>query len=95
MSKEDVHEIQKKLETYYGWQRGLSLICRIQCIKEHTVIARTVEILEKWNCSTENITLLKGATATACVPCCACVQHSTYWAHHNIVQYQNHTCVLC
>ena len=63
MSKEDVDEVQKEWETY-GWQRGLSVICRIQCIKEHTVIARTMETFEKWNCSTEDTTFLKGGKAT-------------------------------
>ena len=63
MSKEDVYEVQKKWETY-DWQKRLSLICRLQCIKEHTVIARTVEILEKCGCTTKDITLLKGGKAT-------------------------------
>ena len=63
MSKEDVREVQKKWKTY-GWQRGLSLICSIQCTKEHTVIARTVEILEKCGCTTKDTTVLKGGKAT-------------------------------
>ena len=63
MSKEDVHEVQKKWMTY-GWQGGLSLICRLQCTKEPTVIARTVEILEKYGYTTEDITVLKGGKAT-------------------------------
>ena len=66
MSKEDVHEVQKKWDTY-GWQGGLRrlrLICRLQCTKEHTVIARTVEILEKCRYTTEDTTVLKGGKAT-------------------------------
>ena len=63
MTKEDVHKVQKKWVTY-SWQRGLSLICRIQCTKEHTVIARTVEILEKCGCTTKDTTILKGGKAT-------------------------------
>ena len=59
MSKEDVHEVQKKWITY-DCQRGLSHICRLQCTKEPTVIARTVEILEKCGCTTEDTTVLKG-----------------------------------
>ena len=50
---------------YYDWQRGLSVICRIQCTKEPTVIARTVEILEKCGCTTEVTKVLKGGKATA------------------------------
>ena len=63
MSKEDVHEVQKKWMTC-GGQKGLSLICKIQCIKEHTVIARTAEILEKYGYTAEDITVLKGGKAT-------------------------------
>ena len=63
MPKEDVHEVQKKWITY-GWESGVSLICRLQCTKEHTVIARTVEILEKCGCTTKDTTVLKGGKAT-------------------------------
>ena len=63
MTKEDVHEAQKKWKTY-DWRKELSLICRIQCTKEHTVIARTVEIFEKCGCTTEDTTILKGGKAT-------------------------------
>ena len=63
MSKEDVHEVRKEWETY-GWQRGLVLIFSIQCTKEPTVIARTVEIFEKCGCTTEHTTVLKGGKAT-------------------------------
>ena len=63
MSKEDVQDLQKEWETY-GGQNGLSLICRFQCTKEPTVIARTVEILEKCGCTTEDTTVLKGGKAT-------------------------------
>ena len=63
MSKEDVHEVQKEWETY-DWQRGLSLICRLQCTKEPTVIARTVKIVEKCGCTTIDTTVLKGGKAT-------------------------------
>ena len=63
MSKEDVHEVQKKWETY-DWQRGLSVICRLQCTKEPTVIARTLEILEECSCTTEDAKVLKGGKAT-------------------------------
>ena len=62
MTKEDVLEVQKEWETY-DWQRGLSLICRIQCTKEHAVIARTVEILKKCGCTTEDATILRGGKA--------------------------------
>ena len=63
MSKEDIHEVQKKWETY-DWQSGLSLLCRLQCIKEPTMIARTVEILEKCGCTTEDSRILMGGKAT-------------------------------
>ena len=63
VSKEDVQDVQKGWVTY-NWQRGLSLICRLQCNKAHTVIARTVEILEKCGCTTEDTTVLKGEKAT-------------------------------
>ena len=63
MSEEDVHEVQKEWETY-GWERGLSLICRLQCTKEHTVIARTVEISDKCGCTTKDTTVLKGGKST-------------------------------
>ena len=63
MSKEDVRDVQKKWETYDG-QSGLSLICGIQCTKEPTVIARTVEIMEKCGCTTQDTTVLKGGKAT-------------------------------
>ena len=63
MSTPDIHKVQNEVETY-GWQGGLSLICRLQCTKEHTVIARTVEILEKCDCTTEDTTVLKGGKAT-------------------------------
>ena len=63
MSEEDVRDVQKERETY-GWQRGLSFICRLQSTKEHTVVARTVEILEKCGCTTEDTTVLKGGKAT-------------------------------
>ena len=63
MSKEDVHEVKKKWKTY-GLQRGSSLISRFQCTKEPTVIARTVEILEKCGYTTEDTTVLKGGKAT-------------------------------
>ena len=62
MSKEDVHEVQKEVETY-DWQRGLHLMCRIQCIKEPTVIARTVEILVRFSLTNEEdseLTILRG-----------------------------------
>ena len=65
MSKEDVRDVRKEWRIY-GWRRGLSLICRLQCTKEHTVIARTVEILEKCGCTTEDTTVLKGEKATVC-----------------------------
>ena len=70
MSEEDVHEVQKKWMRY-GWQGGLSHICRLQCTKEPTVIARTVEIFENSGCTTEDTTILKGGK---CVQCRACVQ---------------------
>ena len=54
MSKEDVHDVQKEWEIY-DWQRGLSLIRRIQCIKEPTVLARTEEIFEKCGCTTNEV----------------------------------------
>ena len=63
MSTPDIHEVQNEVVTY-GWQRGLVLICRIQCTKEPTVIARTVEILEKCGCTTQDTTVLKGGKAT-------------------------------
>ena len=63
MSEEDVCDVQKKWLTY-DWQKGLSLICRIQCTKEHTVIARTVDILEKCGYTTEATAVLKGGKAT-------------------------------
>ena len=63
MSKEDFHEVKKEWETY-NWQEGLSLICSIQCIKEHTVMERTVEILEKCGWTTKDTTVLKGGKAT-------------------------------
>ena len=63
MSEEDVRDVQKKWDTY-DWQRQLSLICRLQCTKEPTVIARTVEILEKCGYTTEGIIVLKGGKAT-------------------------------
>ena len=63
MSEEDVHDVQKEWETY-GWQKQLSIICRLQCIKEHTVIARTVEILDEYGCTTKDTTVLKGGKAT-------------------------------
>ena len=63
MSKVDIHEVQEEVETY-GWQRGLHLICRLQCTKEPTVIARTVKILEKCSCTTEDTTVLKGGKTT-------------------------------
>ena len=66
VSKDDVQDVQKEWETY-DWQRGLSLICRLQCIKEHTVIARTVEILEKCACTVTDITILKGDCVCVCV----------------------------
>ena len=63
MSKDDVHEVQEEVETF-DCQEGLSLICRIQCIKEPTVIARTVEILKKYGCTNEDTPVLKGGKAT-------------------------------
>ena len=65
VSKEDVCEVQKKWEIH-DWQRRLNLICRIQCTKEHTVIVRTVEILERCGCTTvtEGTKVLKGEKAT-------------------------------
>ena len=63
MSEEDVRDVQKKWLTY-DWQKGLSLICSIQCTKEPTVIARTVDILEKCGCTTEATAVLKGEKAT-------------------------------
>ena len=63
MSKEDVRDVQKKWKTY-GWQEQLEVICRLQCTKEPTAIARTVEIMEKCGCTTENTTVLKGEKAT-------------------------------
>ena len=62
MTEEDVHEVQKEWETY-DWQRELSVICRIQCTKRHTVIARTVEIFEKCGCTTKDTKVLKGGKA--------------------------------
>ena len=59
----DDEDVQKEWETY-GLRRGLSLICSIQYTKEHTVIARTVEILEKCGCTTKDTTVLKGGKAT-------------------------------
>ena len=63
MSKDDVHEVQKGWKAY-GGQKQLGVICRLQCTKEHTVIARTVEIMEKCGCTTEDTTVLKGGKAT-------------------------------
>ena len=63
MTKEDVHEVQKEWEIY-DWHGGLNLICRIHCTKEHTVIARTVEIFEKCGCTTGDTIILKGGKAT-------------------------------
>ena len=73
MSKEDVHEVQKKWMTY-DWQGRLSLICSIQCTKEPTVIARTEEILKKCGCATnrfEKLSKFEGGKFFSCV--CVCV----------------------
>ena len=80
MFKEDIHKVQKEWETY-DWQGGVSLICKNQCIKEHTVIARTVEILETWNCSTEDTLILKGRKATVYHVVHIYMQDSTYCTH--------------
>ena len=75
MSKEDVQDVQKGWETY-GWQGGLSLICRLQCTKEPTVIARTVEILNKYDMATnrlEELRRLRGRKIISGVCVCVCV----------------------
>ena len=74
MSTPDIHRVQEKVETY-GWQRGLNLICRIQCTKEPTVIARTVEIFEKCGCNTEDTVVLKGGKLLCTMSCMCTVQY--------------------
>ena len=68
MSKEDVYEVQKLLDAY-SQRIGIKGICRIQCVKDHTVIVRTVDILRKYGCTTENVAVLKGETTTAHATC--------------------------
>ena len=82
MSKEDLHKVQKEWETN-NWQRGLSLICRIQCTKDPTVIARTVEILEKCGCATdERVKELRkfegGRFCRVCICVCVCFLQGTF-----------------
>ena len=83
MTKEDVHEVQKKWESYV-WQRRLSLICRIQCIKEHTVIARTVEILDQYARTVTVITILKGDCVLSLLGNFVCATVHTYYTHIRI-----------
>ena len=59
MSKEDIHKVQKKWKAY-TWNSVVSTICSIQSAKEHAVIARTVDILEKCGFTGEDIAALKG-----------------------------------
>ena len=87
MSEQDVHEVQKEWQTY-NWSRGLILICRLQCTKEHTVITRTVEILEKCGCTTvtEGTKILKGGKATVCnVMHVYSTVHTVHVYHINLV----------
>ena len=80
MSKEDVQDVQKEWKAY-GWPGALRLICRIQCTKEHTVIARTVEILEKCGYTTEDITVLKGGKTILYTMSCMCTVQYIYTVH--------------
>ena len=63
MSKEDIHKVQKNWDTR-GWISGLSILCAIQSVKEHTVITRTVQIFEKYGFTGEGIAILKGVETT-------------------------------
>ena len=67
---EEFPEVQKD---YYDWQRGLSLVCRIQCTKEDTVIARTVEIFEKCGCTTNEVKDLSRFRGGKFHSCCVCM----------------------
>ena len=60
MSKKDIEDY--RWEFLKSKRHFNELVCSIQCTKDHTVITRTVEILEKCSFMEEYIavTLLKG-----------------------------------
>ena len=103
MSKEDVRDVQKEWEIY-DWQRGLSLIRRIQCIKEPTVLARTEEIFEKCGCTTnevKDLSRFRGGSWCGCMSIASyynfSIMHArqyTYMTFGLIVVHSNVMCIL-
>ena len=59
ITREECTDVQKKWVAY-GWERGLKVICSIQCVKDPSVMTRTADILEKYGFTGDDLKLLRG-----------------------------------